>query len=207
MEVVQADDTTENVRQFRFASASWLQQARRARARDIDVQPHAYFAADVAFLAAANLGDPDHYCLVAQDLPGAAKPQTIHGITLYRWDPRRKVWHLDFQTVRPHDQPGFPVTDQVRGVGTLLLQAAAKEMATADCTTVELETLDVAAERFWRARGFEGTEEPLKLQCPRLKELAAMLESAPVDPEAGTWVAAGHREQLDEVHPVEATPY
>ena len=207
MEIIAPDDNPFNVRQLRFTSTVWQRQAALARAGSALAGPHAYFAADVAFLAAANLGDQDHYELVAQDLPGTAKPETIYGLTLYRWDPRRKVWHLDFQTTRPHDQPGWPAQAQVRGVGTLLLQAAASEMAKQDCTTVELETLDAAAERFWRARGFEGTTEPLKLQCPRLRELAKMLESAPVDPEAGTWVAAGKREELEAVHPLGAPGY
>ncbi len=199
MAVTAPSATPANVRLLRQTSHVWLRQARSIQGSEPEAARHAYFASDVAFLAAADLGQPNLYVLVAQDEPGVAADApggTLHGITIYRWG-QDDVWHLDYQTTRPHDQPNWPDTDKVKGVGTLLLQAAAKEMAKNNCTTVELETLDESAERFWRARGFSGTEEPLKLTCPQLQGLAAKLRIQPHDdPAPGEWVAAGEKKKL-----------
>ncbi|MGH7611282.1 MAG: GNAT family N-acetyltransferase [Candidatus Dormibacteria bacterium] len=202
MAITAPSNVPANVRLLRQTSHVWLRQARSVASSDPEAARHAYFASDVAFLAASDLGEPNVHVLVAQDEPGVAAEAvggTIHGITIYRWG-QDDVWHLDYQTTRPHDQPFWPSTDKVKGVGTLLLQAAAKEMAKNNCTTVELETLDESAERFWRARGFTGTEEPLQLTCSQLQGLAANLRIRPHDdPAPGEWVAAGQKKKLADV--------
>ncbi|MGH7639483.1 MAG: GNAT family N-acetyltransferase [Candidatus Dormibacteria bacterium] len=199
MAITAPDGNPANVRLLRQTSHVWLRQAKGVASENAEAARHAYFASDVAFLAAADLGEPNVYVLVAQDEPGIAEDTpggTIHGITIYRWG-QDGVWHLDYQTTRPHDQPNWPGGDKVKGVGTLLLQATAKEMAKNNCTTVELETLDQSAERFWRARGFTGTQDPLKMTCQQLQGLAAKLRVRPHDdPEPGTWVAAGRKKDL-----------
>jgi len=200
IEVVSPQAIATNRRILRDASAIWTRQARQVRVTNPEASRHAYFAADVAFLAAAGIGEPNNVILVAQDQDGV-----IHGVNITEWMPRQQVWHLEFQTTRPRDQPGFNAPSQLRGVGTLLLQVDAKIMAANHCTTVELETLDEDAARFWRARGFEGTTEPLKMQCPRLQELAAMLEASPKDdPRPGEWAFAGKGEDLAKIHAADA---
>lgn len=200
IEVVRPQATTSNRRELRQTSAIWTRQARQVKTTNPEASRHAYFAADVAFLAGVGLGEANNVILVAQDKDGV-----IHGVNITEWLPQRQIWHLEFQTTRPHDQPGFQARDQLRGVGTLLLQADAAIMAANHCTTVELETLDEDAARFWRARGFEGTQEPLTMQCPRLRELAAKLEAGPKDdPRPGEWAFAGKREELAKVHAADA---
>lgn len=185
-----------NRKALRDASQMWTRQARQVAYNNPEAARHAYFASDVAFLAAQGLGEPNAVILVAQDKDGV-----IHGVNITNWLASRQVWELAFQTTRPHDQPGYPARAQVRGVGTLLLQADAAIMAADHCTTVELETLDEDAAKFWRRRGFEGTTEPLKMQCPRLRELAAELKNVPHDDaQAGEWVFAGKQEELAKVH-------
>ncbi|HUY55343.1 MAG TPA: GNAT family N-acetyltransferase [Candidatus Nanopelagicaceae bacterium] len=189
-----------NRKALRDASQMWTRQARQVAYNNPDAARHAYFASDVAFLAAQGLGEPNTVTLVAQDKDGV-----VHGVNITNWLASRQVWELGFQTTRPHDQPGYPARAQVRGVGTLLLQADASIMAAEHCTTVELETLDEEAARFWRRRGFEGTTEPLKMQCPRLRELAADLKNTPHDDaQAGEWVFAGKKKELAAVHAADA---
>ncbi|MDA8394067.1 MAG: GNAT family N-acetyltransferase [Candidatus Dormibacteraeota bacterium] len=200
--VIRPTANADNRKALRDASQQWTRQARQVAYTNPDAARHAYFASDVAFLAAQGLGEPNAVILVAQDKDGV-----IHGVNVTTWVASRQVWELGFQTTRPHDQPGYPTRAQVRGVGTLLLQADAEIMASEHCTTVELETLDEEAARFWRRRGFEGTVEPLKMQCPRLRELAAELKAAPHDDaQAGEWVFAGKPAELAKVHSAVAPP-
>jgi hypothetical protein len=194
--VVRPAPVATNRKALRDASTMWTRQARSVGYTNPDAARHAYFASDVAFLAAQGMGEPNTVILIAEDKDGV-----VHGVNITEWLASRQVWALGFQTTRPHDQPGYPARAQVRGVGTLLLQADAAIMAAEHCTTVELETLDPEAERFWRRRGFEGTTEPLKMQCPRLRELAEELKHVPHDDsQAGEWVAAGKKDELAKVH-------
>jgi GNAT superfamily N-acetyltransferase len=202
--VVLVGDTAENTAVLRRTSDSWQRQARQIAAGYPDPSLHAYFASDVAFLAAAGLGEEGNFVLVAQD-GGPDKTGTIYGITLFTYKEREQEWWLDFQTTRPRDQRNFPWAEQTRGVGTLLLEATASEVSERNCTDIYLECLDDEACRFWRARGFEGTREPLIMHCPRIQQLAAELRAQPADdPRSGERAFAGRRREIEAVHPVDA---
>lgn len=178
--VVRPDQTDANVGALAETSHRWRREsiALMNQGGGGDATRRGMFASDVAFTAASGLGydllderEPEgqrsYDILVAQDGSGE-----ILGVTLTSWDDVRDAWHIDFVTIRPQDQVGWPNPDQVRGIGTEMLGEVLHQFNLQRCATVELEALDADAERFWRARGFEGLTEPLHMSCETSEELA-----------------------------------
>jgi len=95
----------------------------------------------------ALLKDPDHFMLVAKDVGGVAG--FIHFMT------RQSVMHS-----RPSGLIDELVVSQKarsRGVGKLLVQAAARKCRELDCCELEVSTekSNAAARRFYKACGFD----------------------------------------------------
>ena len=196
-EILRMAPTAENVQELKQTEALWKSQA----SAELQRQPagstamHAYFAADVAFLAAADVRScsamPTCFPLAAVG-DGA-----VLGLHLSRWDNLKDVWYIGLQVTRPMDQPGWPNSDRIRGVGTELLGAALAEMNKQTCARVELDALDEEAKRFWTARGFHNTVEPLWMSCPESQALAAKLAHTDrEDPNLGDEPFAADRSRL-----------
>lgn len=183
-------------------SSRWMALAQGQRRSRPEASRRARFAADVAYVAARALPatagrNPKEHVLVAIDGKGE-----VLGITIFQWDPVRQAWHLDLQTVRPVDQPGWPGMgrDQVRGIGSELLGEAVAQMNKRACAPVELEPLDAAAKRFWLRRGFHNSRLPMRMSCPESRTLARLLAHTEHDdpllgdaPYAGgSWATLGH---------------
>ena len=182
--IVRPDQTVSNTAALANASHQWRREGLALPPGDPQVR--ALFASDVAFLAAGQLGRCPPYCiLVAEQADG-----TIRGATLYRMEDNG-TWQWDLMTTDPANQGGGANPDPIRGIGSELVGAAAADMAQRNCSKVELEALDSAAERYWRARGFHNTKEPLHMTCPELRTLATVLACSPPDrPDEGDVVGA-----------------
>ena len=193
VEIVTPANTPENQKTLADLSRIWQRMARRVQADYPDQARRAYFASDVAYLAAANL---DECCvLIAQD-----QLDRILGIIMYAYSDHDQRWHLDFLTAWPQNQPGWPGADPVRGVGMELLGEAVADMTSRQCTTIDLETLDREAEAFWRARGWHNTTEPLHLTCQEAQGLAVRLAHTEKEDPEREWVFAGRQARIRRVH-------
>ena len=197
LRVIRPEPTRENIQALRGVSDLWTAEARRYPPRDHQAALHAYFAADVAFLAASALvvrktGRDTENVLVAVD----DKDQVL-GVTVYSWHPRRQVWELALQTTRPQDQPSSPNPDKVRGIGAELTGETLHQMNEQQCATVELECLDEAACAHWRRVGFMGATEPLHMTCSEAQLAARRYAHTPHDdPSRGDEFTAGDRDRL-----------
>ncbi len=170
-------DATPANRSSLFASEKlWTQQAESLPPDELDATRRAYFARDVAYIAAATIvaNEPDETIVAAQDSTGA-----LRGLSIYRFEDG--IFHLLLHTTSPRDQGGNPSTCQTRGIGSELLGADADLMLSKLCTRVELEPLDAAAERYWRSRGFHNGTAPLHLSCPELVQLGLIYANSPRD--------------------------
>lgn len=168
--------TDANRKAFLDAERIWRDRARAIPHSDVDASYRAYFAVDVAFLAAATTRDvpEDEYIVAAVDERGA-----VVGISIFRLEDG--VWHLLLHTVDPRFQGGSAAECQIRGIGSELLGADAALMNERLCTRVELEPLDAKAEAYWRSRGFHNSTAPLHLTCPELRTLEAAYAHTPHD--------------------------
>lgn len=179
--VLRPAPTEANRAELLAASHRWRAEAKALPATS-DGKHRAFFASDVAFLAGSAVPTPlaNHFILAAQDEAG-----TLRGLALYRLE-ERGVWELDLLTTDPENQGGNPNPCPIRGIGSEMLGTIAADMVARQCSSVELEPLDPAAERFWRARGFHNSTKPLHLTCPEMQALALRFANSPHDdPSAG----------------------
>ncbi len=193
VEILHPAFTEDNKESLSLTSRIWQREARQIQAVAPEASRRAYFASDVAFLASVNL---DECCvLCAQD-----QFERILGVMMYAFGKQDQRWHLDFLTAWPDNQPGYPYGDPIRGVGMELLGAGVADMTSKNCTTIDLETLDSEAERFWRARGWHNSTEPLHLTCPEARDLAVRLAHTEKEDPEKEWMFAGRKDRLRKVH-------
>ena len=190
--VVEPEQTVENVRELRAVSDRWDVQA--PLVRDARAQGRAFFAASAAFDAASKLQTRDCCVLVARGQDSGE----ILSVATYR--PNQGPWHLDSLAVSPDNQPGGEGRDQIRGIGTLMVGEIAEDVSSRNCAELRLFALDREAEEFWRRRGFHNTIQPLFLSCPEVRELARELASSHPDrPDEGEVAMAGDRNRWRQV--------
>jgi len=175
--ILAPDPTPENIRELSTTARRWKAQGIRLTGKGENTGGYrAVFAGDVAFAAADGLRAHACCVLAAQD-----QLDLVRGLILFFLHSDGSKWEIPFATVDPDNQGGSLNRDPYRGIGTELLGAAVADMSTTACTRLELETLDGAAEEFWRRRGFHNTTEPLHMTCPEMRALAARLAHTETD--------------------------
>jgi hypothetical protein len=194
MRVIRPEATTANIRALRDAWQLWLSQAQALEALGDGFATaafHAAFAGEVAWLAATHLRewsrDPAHYILVVGVDPGGE----VLGINTAYWVEDEQSWYMAVGATRPIDQPGYPSSDQVRGIGLEIVGAMVAVMNETVCAPVTLEPLDDAARAFWSRRGFhDDAGAEMRMSCPESRELALRLaHSERDDPTRGDFAA------------------
>ncbi|MDE3097663.1 MAG: hypothetical protein KGK07_16880 [Chloroflexota bacterium] len=155
--VIAAARSAENAAALRRDVARWgqetadytLRHAQRTLSRE--TLEHARFAVQVLVRAAAALTLPEG---TGPGVLVAEHGDEVVGVAIFRLTGGRG--YLDWLTVAPRYQVGSatPAAEQVAGIGSTLVCAAAARMALAGVTAVQIDPLDPEAERFWGGRGF-----------------------------------------------------
>jgi hypothetical protein len=186
--VLRPDYSLDNVHQLVSTYHLWRQQAASVDTQHPEAGMHAAFAAEVAWIAARELGrfstQPRHLLVVAVD-----DEDQVLGINTAYWVPEEQAWYMAVGTTRPLDQPGYPNPDQVRGIGLEVVGALVKLMNAEVCAPVTLEPLDAASQRFWAARGFheqargfpDRRPEEMVMTCPESRVLEEKLQASERD--------------------------
>lgn len=143
--------------ELRRQSDSWIAVAReygellQSGRLPEDVAFRAHFASDVLFFAATQAATPSPETVTMLAMHG----DNVVGVTIFHFEDDEA--EISWVTVDPRFLAGAPTpaADQVRGIGTSMVCAAADAILSGGATTIALSALDDAADRFWRARGFE----------------------------------------------------
>lgn len=159
----------DNALKLRAVSDRWDDDARVLN-DEPEAQARSYFAASVAFRAAMKVLEAAEGVLVAQTPAGGE----VLGVALYQRAAGN--WELSDLALAPRRQANSLNTEHVRGIGTSLFQAVARDMLSKQCSEIELTALDDAAARFWRARGFHNDAPALHMSCPELQTIVVRFD-------------------------------